>query len=87
MAAYLAKAWYVGDVDDGVYFTVRKNAADKYWVKAVVDDATAYRTDTLMVGGSYGTERDAVRAGIEAAIKWCKDHGVPVNEVEILSLF
>jgi hypothetical protein len=89
MAGYIAKGWYVGDGEDGVYFTVKKNAADRYWVKAVVEDATAYHTGTLMVPGTYATEKDAVKAGVEAAIEWCRKHACMDGKTaaDVLTLF
>jgi hypothetical protein len=89
VAGYLAKAWYVGDDEDGIYFRVKKNPVGRLYVKAVLEDGTACHTEPFWVSGTFDTEKDAVRAGVEAAIRWCKDHACMDGKTaaDILTLF
>jgi hypothetical protein len=69
-------ATYVGNEDDGVYFTVAKSR-NGWYVSTLVDCNTSHFTDVLQTDdGPYKTEADAQRAGHHAAVNWCVDNDV-----------
>ena len=71
------------------FFRVSKNLGGRFYVKAVLEDGTSGHAQPFLVVGTFDTEKDAVQAGVDAAIEWCLDHACMDDETAagILSLF
>lgn len=70
-------AEYIGDPDDGVYYTVARGFDGKWYGSAIVDSNTGSFVDALVTDdGPYDFEGQAETAMADAAKDWCIENGV-----------
>ena len=85
------ESYYIGSGEDGVYFNVKyftdggENAEVNGWyMSAIVDCDTSGFTQALFSDdGPYETYEDAANAGLHAAIDWCVDNEVEIDDLKI----
>jgi hypothetical protein len=76
-------AEYIGNPDDGVYYTVAKGTDGKWYGSALVDCNTGSFVDSLVTDdGPYDYEGQAETAMADAAKQWCFDNDVNFEDEE-----
>jgi len=65
---------YIGDGDDGVYWTVAQGP-DGWYGSAIVDSYTGhFETELVSDKGPYQTEGEAITAMCDLAKEWCREN-------------
>jgi hypothetical protein len=78
------QASYLGDSDDGVYWSIEKNSDDHKWYALAAVGSNTIGVDFLLdYLGPYETWRDAAEAGLEVALAWLKPRGVWVEDKDV----
>lgn len=77
----LDDAAYIGDGNDGVYFSAI-HKGNTWWALATVDSDTGHFIDTLVSEGGHRSEKAALTAAKDAALEWCTTNNVATGEDE-----
>ena len=73
-------AHYIGDSDDGVYFSIAE-VHDGWWMSAIVNcDSAGFVTDLVTDDGPHPSSEAAHSAGVSAAVDWCIVNNVDWGE-------
>ena len=71
---------YVGDEDDGVYWSVGEGT-DGWYVSTMVDcNTSSFTADYQIDDGPYASEKEAMEAGRCAGLEWCMENGVNTDD-------